>query len=94
MVLVYQEWVGGIDSTSELNQSLLDQSISSLEDVYEILSRGDKVRHIAATKMNANSSRSHSVLSIYLNMTDPEGVKKVCQLNLVDLAGENHGFDR
>eukprot|EP00299_Pterocystis_sp_00344_P018994 c9459_g1_i1.p1 GENE.c9459_g1_i1~~c9459_g1_i1.p1 ORF type:complete len:1261 (+),score=406.14 c9459_g1_i1:378-3785(+) len=66
---------------------LTKESISSLQDVYEVLRRGDKIRKVAATKMNAGSSRSHSVLSIYLSQTDPEGVKRVSQLNLVDLAG-------
>lgn len=63
------------------------QAISCLEDVFEIIDRGDKVRKVAATKMNAGSSRSHSVLSIYLEQTNPEGVKITSQLNLVDLAG-------
>eukprot|EP00300_Choanocystis_sp_HF-7_P030063 c38815_g1_i1.p1 GENE.c38815_g1_i1~~c38815_g1_i1.p1 ORF type:complete len:1260 (+),score=236.66 c38815_g1_i1:326-3781(+) len=68
-------------------QGLGLESLTCLEDVFNIIDRGDKVRKVAATKMNSGSSRSHSVLSIYLEQTDPEGVKMSSQLNLVDLAG-------
>jgi hypothetical protein len=63
------------------------QTVGSLEDIYDIIDRGDSVRKIAETKMNAVSSRSHSVLSIYLEQTSPKGARVVSQMNLVDLAG-------
>jgi len=63
------------------------EAIGKLDDVYEILKRGDKIRKVASTKMNAGSSRSHSVLSIFLSSTSPAKVKTMSQLNLVDLAG-------
>lgn len=64
-----------------------EENICGIEDIYDIIDRGDKIRKVAATKMNAGSSRSHSVLSIYLSQTSPEGVKMLSQLNMVDLAG-------
>lgn len=68
-------------------KDLTKEQIGSLEDVYDVLKRGDKVRKVAATKMNPGSSRSHSVLTIMLAQTSPDGVKTLSSMNLVDLAG-------
>jgi kinesin family protein 5 len=65
---------------------LTRESISSVDDIYDIISRGNTVRKIASTKMNDNSSRSHSILTIYMKQTTSSGIK-ISQLNLVDLAG-------
>eukprot|EP00298_Acanthocystis_sp_HF-20_P016491 c21496_g1_i1.p1 GENE.c21496_g1_i1~~c21496_g1_i1.p1 ORF type:complete len:1474 (-),score=658.63 c21496_g1_i1:27-4448(-) len=68
-------------------EGLTKESVASLDDVYDLLRRGDTVRKVASTKMNAGSSRSHSVLTIFLAQTTEKGTKKFSQLNLVDLAG-------
>ena len=49
---------------------------------------GGKNRSVGATLMNVDSSRSHSIFSIELEMIDTsgEGVR-AGKLNLVDLAG-------
>ena len=56
------------------------------------MSEGNKARTVAATQMNAESSRSHAVFSITLTQTifDPAsqlGGEKVSKISLVDLAG-------
>ncbi len=66
---------------------LTHKNISTLSDVYNILEYGGKIRKVAATKMNTNSSRSHSVLGIRLEQIRPDSTKIVSQLNMVDLAG-------
>lgn len=50
--------------------------------------QGNDRRHVAETKMNATSSRSHSVASILLDVTNKHsGVGSLGKLTLVDLAG-------
>ena len=51
---------------------------------------GCKNRSVGATLMNVDSSRSHSIFTIDLEMIDAEGEKgglRAGRLNLVDLAG-------
>lgn len=51
---------------------------------------GSKNRSVGATLMNVDSSRSHSIFTIDLEMIDAEGEKgglRAGRLNLVDLAG-------
>ena len=47
---------------------------SSAEDVQELMSEGSKSRTVAATKMNAESSRSHAVFTLIVThtMTDTQ----------------------
>ena len=66
-----------------------------VEDYHTIkknLYLGNKKRHIAATKMNKKSSRSHAILIIYFTqiIDEPEIERSreiVSQINLIDLAG-------
>ena len=56
------------------------------------MEQGWKNRHVGSTLMNADSSRSHSIFSIYLEMVDLVGTTcteylRAGKLNLVDLAG-------
>ena len=58
------------------------------DDVLDALKRGDENRHVAATNMNAVSSRSHSVFMMKVQQKNLEdGSTRSGQLNLVDLAG-------
>ncbi|GAB6023319.1 Kinesin- protein 11 [Chamberlinius hualienensis] len=71
-------------------------AVHSKDEVYTILKRGADKRQTAATLMNANSSRSHTIFSITVHIKDNtmEGdeLMKIGKLNLVDLAGsENIG---
>ena len=54
---------------------------------YEALAKGDANRAVASTKMNASSSRSHSVFTITVEQQTEAGSTKTGKLNLVDLAG-------
>ena len=72
-------------------QNLEEITVLNTTQIFEILARGIKERQTAATLMNKNSSRSHSIftLKIMIKETNVEGeeVLRHGQLNLVDLAG-------
>ena len=57
----------------------------------QIMAKGWDNRSVGATAMNAESSRSHSIFTIYLERqdTDEKGEDhfRAAKLNLVDLAG-------
>ncbi len=62
--------------------------VSSVPEVLRLIDAGAASRAIAATRMNLESSRSHSVFMLTLQKTDAEtGVKMTSTLFLVDLAG-------
>lgn len=62
--------------------------VTNVEDVYIYMEEGTSNRSIAQTKMNAASSRSHSVFLMTLGQKNKEkGSKKSSKLILVDLAG-------
>eukprot|EP01050_Picozoa_sp_SAG11_P001674 SAG11_NODE_75_length_18024_cov_5.885356_21_plen_351_part_00 len=66
--------------------------VTNVEEVMSVLAAGNENRSISATKMNAASSRSHSLLMIQaaLQRRDPstgELRATAAQLTLVDLAG-------
>eukprot|EP01052_Picozoa_sp_SAG31_P016724 SAG31_NODE_1119_length_9813_cov_49.321289_1_plen_522_part_00 len=58
------------------------------DEVFEALALGDAARAVAATNMNATSSRSHSIFTMKVTQkNESDGSTKVGLLNLVDLAG-------
>lgn len=64
----------------------------SVEEMLNVMTKGDSNRHTGATAMNKESSRSHSIFTIYLEVSETiEGDKepkiRAGKLNLVDLAG-------
>eukprot|EP00108_Taenia_solium_P007047 TsM_001205000 transcript=TsM_001205000 gene=TsM_001205000 len=66
--------------------------VKCVEDCRIIMEQGWKNRHVGATLMNADSSRSHSIFTIFLEMATLDKVSgsehlKAGKLNLVDLAG-------
>merc|ERR1719229_1423848 len=63
------------------------QAVASAEEVEQLLSTGSSNRQMAATDMNAHSSRSHLLVQIYGSMTTTEGKKMSSAITLVDLAG-------
>ncbi|XP_061185396.1 kinesin-like protein KIF23 isoform X2 [Saccostrea echinata] len=75
----------------------VEVEITSPEEAFEVLFKGQKRRKVAHTALNAESSRSHSIFNIRLvqGPLDPRGEEvlqdpdKICvsQLSLVDLAG-------
>jgi hypothetical protein len=63
-------------------------SVSSVEDALAVVADGLKLRATHETKMNAVSSRSHTVFTLILTQTDrASGSGTVGKVNLVDLAG-------
>lgn len=64
--------------------------VESFEDAMNVLEKGQAARHIGETKMNARSSRSHTVFTLQIESKGGEGVDqsfRASSLNLVDLAG-------
>lgn len=51
-------------------RGIVRRSVESLEAVNEILREGRRNRSVAATALNANSSRSHAVIMVTVNMRD------------------------
>ncbi|KAI0140112.1 kinesin-domain-containing protein [Hypoxylon sp. NC0597] len=69
-------------------KGLLEIYVSSVEEVFEVMKRGGNARAVAATNMNQESSRSHSIFVITISQKNLEtGSMKSGQLFLVDLAG-------
>ena len=67
---------------------LSEEYVTDVEDVLDVLKRGDATRAVASTKMNAASSRSHSVFTMKVSQrSEADGSTRTGQLNLVDLAG-------
>ncbi|CAO2036937.1 unnamed protein product [Urochloa humidicola] len=63
-------------------------SISSIEELRAIISRGSERRHTAGTNMNDESSRSHLILSIIIESTNLQTQSYARgKLSFVDLAG-------
>ncbi|CAB3400058.1 unnamed protein product [Caenorhabditis bovis] len=67
-------------------------AVNSFEQISNLLEEGNKSRTVAATNMNAESSRSHAVFSVILTQTlrDLENGfsgEKAAKISLVDLAG-------
>ena len=64
--------------------------IESPSDLKKRLEQGSGNRHVGETAMNRDSSRSHSLFSVTIEvseMIDGESKIRVGKLNLVDLAG-------
>eukprot|EP01060_Flectonema_neradi_P038167 TRINITY_DN7938_c0_g1_i2.p1 TRINITY_DN7938_c0_g1~~TRINITY_DN7938_c0_g1_i2.p1 ORF type:complete len:802 (+),score=196.15 TRINITY_DN7938_c0_g1_i2:46-2451(+) len=70
--------------------------ILSPSAISKLLETGDKSRHVRATKMNDQSSRSHAILQLVLTQfiaeegpedEEPHMATVVSKINLVDLAG-------
>jgi len=59
-------------------------------EIIKLLAEGKKLRIVAATKMNATSSRSHAIFTLYYKETTMNEGKKIIKnskINIVDLAG-------
>ena len=65
--------------------------VHNVVDCNHIMDKGWKNRSVGATLMNADSSRSHSIFTIFMEMSnnDEAGEEHIRagKLNLVDLAG-------
>ncbi|KAI8866857.1 kinesin-domain-containing protein [Ramicandelaber brevisporus] len=69
-------------------KGLMEVYVSSVNEVYEVLKKGSDARIVSATNMNAESSRSHSILLYTVTQKNlADGKTKMGRLFLVDLAG-------
>ena len=70
---------------------LLSHQVHNAHDLEHVMELGSKNRSVGATLMNVDSSRSHSIFSIDIEMMESgeDGREKLRagRLNLVDLAG-------
>ena len=72
-------------------QGITEVEVRNAKEAKDLILTGLKSRHVAATEMNAESSRSHLLFSIFVttSYTNPKGgaVRKSSRLHLIDLAG-------
>jgi len=68
-------------------EGITEVCIVNEEELMEVLYTGETMRHIASTKLNKVSSRSHSICIIEVTQKFPNDSEKRGYLNLVDLAG-------
>ncbi len=64
-----------------------EKIIDTFESALEVLALGEANRHFAATTLNHNSSRSHTLFRIFFEYIDPEEKVYESVCNFVDLAG-------
>lgn len=66
----------------------VDDSLAGMEQLEALMGVASRSRSVASTKMNSQSSRSHSVFMLHLNgFNDESGAIVNGALNLCDLAG-------
>ena len=71
-------------------EALMERVVATPDDALAVLEEGGMNRTVGATQMNRESSRSHSVFTLFIqSKEDVDGVCQIrkSQLNLVDLAG-------
>jgi len=69
-------------------EGLLERPVTTIEDVHSMMRDCDKNRSVAATSMNTDSSRSHLIFVIKVEIYNSiSGVTSLGRLTLVDLAG-------
>ncbi|KAJ9514728.1 hypothetical protein QJQ45_028393 [Haematococcus lacustris] len=78
---------GELPPTAERVLGLTWRTVSSLEQVKQVLVEGSANRTAASTALNASSSRSHALLSVRITATAVDGRTTTSTLHLVDLAG-------
>ncbi|CRK91196.1 CLUMA_CG004879, isoform A [Clunio marinus] len=60
--------------------------IKDFNEAYEIIQKGNKIRHVRDTKLNSSSSRSHAMLSVFLTRSN-ENSAETSVMRFCDLAG-------
>ena len=75
-------------------EGLLENTLSKPEELLPIVSAGNKRRAVCFTQKNAQSSRSHAVLVVTVDVDLPPNYstglgarRTIARMNLVDLAG-------
>lgn len=69
-------------------KNILEIFVGSVQEVFEIMAKGSESRKVSSTKMNEESSRSHSIFVLQVTQKHlVTGSQKTGRLSLVDLAG-------
>lgn len=69
-------------------ENLTEEFVTSTSELLEVMRRGNSARSVASTRMNEESSRSHSVFTLKIEQVDSEqGTTLEGKIQLVDLAG-------
>ncbi|EAR98391.2 kinesin motor catalytic domain protein (macronuclear) [Tetrahymena thermophila SB210] len=72
-------------------EGLSEEKVTSAQQAIELLNTGARNRHVSATQMNIESSRSHSLFSLTIETKDKDndGLEKIrcSKFHFVDLAG-------
>lgn len=58
-------------------EGLTKIAATSADQIQELMEKGQSARHVAATKMNATSSRSHAVFTIVLTELKQDATTKL-----------------
>ncbi|KAI6188028.1 putative tRNA N6-adenosine threonylcarbamoyltransferase [Aphelenchoides besseyi] len=79
-------------------EGLSSSPVSNYKDIEQKINTGTKTRTIAATNMNATSSRAHTIVKIQFVQKTPKpngngATTKTSEINLVDLAGSERQKD-
>eukprot|EP00756_Hemistasia_phaeocysticola_P050161 Hpha_TRINITY_DN2483_c0_g1::TRINITY_DN2483_c0_g1_i1::g.24623::m.24623/K17914/KIF13; kinesin family member 13 len=85
----------GVRGTNELGfvvENLTKRRVSNWRDVAEFLKEGNAQKVVAATALNATSSRAHTLLEVYLRklLGDAQGPPYSAKMTVVDLAGSEN----
>eukprot|EP00927_Polykrikos_kofoidii_P082744 TRINITY_DN8306_c0_g2_i1.p1 TRINITY_DN8306_c0_g2~~TRINITY_DN8306_c0_g2_i1.p1 ORF type:complete len:721 (-),score=89.11 TRINITY_DN8306_c0_g2_i1:27-2189(-) len=78
-------WAGGGDTI--YLPSVTQTPVGSVVQALDCMRRGNQNRHMAETKMNRHSSRSHAVFIVTVTNSLDKAKQRFAQLYLVDLAG-------
>lgn len=77
-------------------EELTEVPVASAEETYGILARGNRSRHMGATLMNKESSRSHAVFTLRIEsrqVHDTDVSLRSSRFHLIDLAGSERQKD-
>lgn len=79
-------------------EELSEIAVRTYDEISQLMDKGSKARTVAATNMNDNSSRAHTLFQIILTKTEIDkergkATDKVSKISLVDLAGSERAKD-
>lgn len=74
-----------------------EERVTSIQEVMDVITRGSRNRHVGATNMNQESSRSHAIFTAIIKMIQTldsgESFIKTSRFHIVDLAGSERTKD-
>lgn len=76
-------------------ENLTEHAVGSFEDVGKLVGIGERARHTATTSMNNKSSRSHTIFSLKVEVSNspPDSGHRMSTVQVVDLAGRENEQD-